>query len=159
MLWRAEHGLQTHFDDELSQILQPALAAYEMDRATGVTFGNQDFQAAVKNKVSKGETFKAYPTCFGHTDALAITSALKLTHVVKEIVTSRAEPRASSITPEATRIGLRVRIFAYPEGRVPVVMAAAAQHLQVIKSWKWRQEQGGEKTFTDNKSIALVNIL
>jgi centrosomal protein CEP76 len=127
--WRAENGLQTHFDDELSTILQPALAAYEMDRATGVTFGNQDFQAAVKNKVQKGETFKAYPTCFGHTDPLAISSALKLTHVVKDIVTSRSENRASSVVPEATRLALRVRIFSYPEGTCACwVMVAAAQY-------------------------------
>ena len=83
--WRAEHGLVTKIDDTLSQILQPALAAYELDRATGVTFGNADFQAAIKNTVLKGETFKAYPTCFGHTDVISISSALKMTNVVNDI--------------------------------------------------------------------------
>ena len=73
-LWRADAGLQTNFDEQLGLVLQPALAAYELDRATGVTFGNQDFQAAIKGKVLKGETFKAYPTCFGHADALSITT-------------------------------------------------------------------------------------
>lgn len=83
--WRAEHGLTTKVDETLSQILQPALAAYELDRATGVTFGNADFQAAIKNTVLKGETFKAYPTCFGHTDVISISSALKMTNVVNDI--------------------------------------------------------------------------
>ena len=56
------------------------------------------------------------------------TSALKLTHVVKDIVTNRAEPRASSISPDATRLGLRVRVFPYPEGTCACwVMVAAAQ--------------------------------
>lgn len=39
--WRSEAGLQTRFDPALSMALQPALAAYELDRAVGVTFGNQ----------------------------------------------------------------------------------------------------------------------
>ena len=128
VLWRSEHGLQTHFDEELSHILQTALAAYELDRATGVTFGNQDFQAAIKNKVQKGETFKAYPTCFGHTDALAISSALKLTQVVKDIVTTRSETKASSIVPETTKLGVRVRIFPYPEGTCACWVMVAATH-------------------------------
>ncbi len=117
--WRAEHGLQTRFDSDLSLVLQPALAAYELDRATGVTFGNQDFQAAVKSKVVKGETFKAYPTCFGHADALAITAALKLTSAVRDIILTRSEGRAGSstvLTSEGSRLAVRVRIFPYPEG-------------------------------------------
>ena len=114
--WRAEHGLQTRFDDDLSLVLQPALAAYELDRATGVTFGNQDFQAAIKSKVLKGETFKAYPTCFGHADALSITTALKLTGAVRDIVLAKSENRASSAQTEGSRLAVRVRIFSYPEG-------------------------------------------
>lgn len=39
--WRADAGLQTRFDPALAIALQPALAAYELDRAVGVTFGNQ----------------------------------------------------------------------------------------------------------------------
>jgi len=39
--WRADAGLQTRFDPALAMALQPALAAYELDRAVGVTFGNQ----------------------------------------------------------------------------------------------------------------------
>ena len=46
--WREESGLITQFDDELSILLQPALAAYEFDRCTGVSFGNTDFQASIK---------------------------------------------------------------------------------------------------------------
>lgn len=38
--WRADGGLQTRFDPSLALALQPALAAYELDRAVGVTFGN-----------------------------------------------------------------------------------------------------------------------
>ncbi len=128
-LWRAEVGLQTQFDHELGLVLQPALAAYELDRATGVTFGNQDFQAAIKSKVLRGETFKAYPTCFGHTDALSITTALKLTKAVQDIVLSRSQDStASSTIPKGTRIALRVKIIPYPEGTCACwVMIAACR--------------------------------
>jgi centrosomal protein CEP76 len=115
-IWRAESGLQTRFDDSLGLVLQPALAAYELDRATGVTFGNQDFQAAIKSKVLKGETFKAYPTCFGHADALSIITALKLTGAVQDIVLSRSEGQVSNVVPEGTRLAVRVKIIPYPEG-------------------------------------------
>jgi len=126
--WRAGIGLQTHFDDELGLALQPALAAYELDRATGVTFGNQDFQAAIKSKVRKGETFKAYPTCFGHADPLSIQTALKLTGAVRDIALSRNQHGASSATPEGTRLAVRVRIFTYPEGTCACwVMVAACR--------------------------------
>eukprot|EP00606_Chrysophyceae_sp_TOSAG23-5_P001494 GSChrysophyteH2.ASY1.ANO1.1.1 assembled CDS len=127
-LWRADAGLQTNFDEQLGLVLQPALAAYELDRATGVTFGNQDFQAAIKGKVLKGETFKAYPTCFGHADALSITTALKLTNAVKEIVMSRSESTASSTVPLGTRLAVRVKIVPYPEGTCACwVMLAACR--------------------------------
>ncbi len=127
-LWRADAGLQTHFDDGLGLVLQPALAAYELDRATGVTFGNQDFQAAIKSKVLKGETFKAYPTCFGHADALSITTALKLTGAVQDIVLSRSEDSASSTVPQGTRIAVRTKIIQYPEGTCACwVMVAACR--------------------------------
>ena len=127
--WRAEHGLQTRFDEDLALVLQPALAAYELDRATGVTFGNQDFQAAIKSKVHKGETFKAYPTCFGHADPLSVQTALKLTGAVRDIVLSRNQHGASSTIPESTRLAVRVRIFTYPEGTCACwVMIAACRN-------------------------------
>ena len=125
MLWRSEHGLQTHFDEDLSH---PAdrLAAYELDRATG-DLRQPGLRAAVETGW-KGETFENYPTCFGHTDALAISSALKLTQVVKDIVATRSENRASSIMPETTKLGLRVRIFPYPEGTCACWVMVAATH-------------------------------
>ena len=100
----------------------PSLCTYNAHRATGVTFGNQDFQASIKGRVSKGETFKAYPTCFGHTDQLAITTALKLTAAVKDIALSKSEQQTHSGNAidygvsAGTRLGVRVKIVPYPEG-------------------------------------------
>ena len=52
--WREELGLITQFDDQLEILLQPALAAYELERCTGVSFGNSDFQSSIKKYVRKG---------------------------------------------------------------------------------------------------------
>lgn len=38
---RADQGLLTTWDDTLSQVLAPSLAAYELERATGVHAGNE----------------------------------------------------------------------------------------------------------------------
>ena len=43
---RREQGLQTHFDEALNTVLQPALISYELDRAAGFTSKNTDFQSA-----------------------------------------------------------------------------------------------------------------
>ena len=73
--------------------------------------------------MAKGECFKAYPTCFCHTDALSITTALKHTSTVKEIALARSTKSSHSAGPgaalgmgEGTRLAVRVRIFGYPEG-------------------------------------------
>lgn len=70
--------------------------------------------------MSKGECFKAYPTCFCHTDALSITTALKHTPTVKEIALARSTKNSHSGAAlgmgEGTRLAVRVRVFGYPEG-------------------------------------------
>lgn len=70
--------------------------------------------------MAKGECFKAYPTCFCHADTLSITTALKHTATVKEIVLSRSAAKSNHGAPlglgEGTRLAVRVRVFPYPEG-------------------------------------------
>jgi hypothetical protein len=87
--WRLELGLQTRFDDRLSQALTPVLMSYELDRAAGATVAssNADFQCSVKRLVEKGQCFKAYPTCFAHIHYPSIEVSLKRTSTVRDIVT------------------------------------------------------------------------
>lgn len=51
-------GLLTVWDNQLSYMLQPALAAYENERLTGRPFGNDDFQDAIRRHVPQGYCFK-----------------------------------------------------------------------------------------------------
>lgn len=68
------HGLQdldltTVWDDHLSYLLSSALSAYEMERCTGVSCGNEEFQDAVRRAVPDGHTFKGFPIHFLHRNA------------------------------------------------------------------------------------------
>ena len=57
------------WDDELSYLLSPALAAYEMEHSNGVCVNNDDFKHAIRRYVPDGHTFKGFPIQFIHTNA------------------------------------------------------------------------------------------
>ena len=105
--WRLENSLASVYDGDLALILQPALAAYELDRAVGVTFGNADFQAAIKRYVQRGESFKGFPTCFCHTEPTAIMQSLRKTAAASDVALAQGRN---------ARLAVRVKIFPYPEG-------------------------------------------
>eukprot|EP00731_Ephydatia_muelleri_P026239 Em0018g339a len=56
--YRQELGLGTHWDDDLSYLLSPALTAYELERCTGLSVGNEEFQDAIHNVVPVGSHFQ-----------------------------------------------------------------------------------------------------
>ena len=62
-------GLSTIWDDELSYLLTPALAGYEMEHKTGLSAGNEEFQHAIRKNVPDGHTFKGFPIQFVHMNA------------------------------------------------------------------------------------------
>ncbi|CAI5779772.1 Centrosomal protein of 76 kDa [Podarcis lilfordi] len=66
---RKDLGLSTVWDDQLSYLLSPALAAYELERTTGVSSGNEEFQDAIRRAVPDGHTFKGFPIHFVHRNA------------------------------------------------------------------------------------------
>jgi centrosomal protein CEP76 len=45
---RDELQLTTHWDSELSYVLGPALAAYEIERAVGIKYGDEEFSDAIR---------------------------------------------------------------------------------------------------------------
>ena len=63
---RHELGLTTVWNNTLSYILASALSAYELERASGLSVGNEEFQQAVRLNVPEGCTFKAFPIQFVH---------------------------------------------------------------------------------------------
>jgi hypothetical protein len=58
--------LTCKFDDKLGNMLLPALANYELERTTGATFGQEEFQNSIKMYIPDNHTFKAFPIQFTH---------------------------------------------------------------------------------------------
>jgi hypothetical protein len=120
---RRDIGLQTKHDSRISAALNPAIISYELDRAQGVTsaHGAAEFQCSVRKLVTRGECFKAYPTCFSHAHIPSVVATLAKTSVARDIICARSVPTVvhggdllgmNSIT----RHGIRAKVFIYPEG-------------------------------------------
>jgi hypothetical protein len=137
---RQHSGLQTIFDKTLSLALHPTLASYELDRATGSSFGNGEFQSTIRGLVHRGECFKAYPTCFNHTDAQSIQHALLKTKAARDIIYAKSQGlgggKSAPYVPHPARFGIRVRVFPYPRGlcAVWVVIATCYQGKEEVKA-------------------------
>lgn len=59
--YRKEYKMETKMDDKLKSILSTALANYEYERITEQTFGETEFQEAVRKYIPEKHTFKAFP--------------------------------------------------------------------------------------------------
>ena len=77
------------------------MIAYESDRAVGCSFGNEDFQNAIKRMVNKGECFKAYPTCFCYTHIPSIISMLRRTNAFRDIIYSGSNTSGGILTGDS----------------------------------------------------------
>eukprot|EP01035_Chromulina_nebulosa_P023210 gene23210-30084_t len=109
---RTDAGLQSFFDEQLAIILQPALLAYEWDRAVGCSFGSADFQQSIKRNVRKREVFKAYPTCFSHTHIPSLLASLKRVKAFKDVALSGQ--LGVGLGYGGCRLAVRVRVVPYP---------------------------------------------
>lgn len=87
------------------------MGAFEWNRVVGVTFGNADFQAAVKHHVRRGEFFKAYPTCFPHANARAICETLSNAEAAMDVML---------VKNGSCRFGVRAKVVPYLEGVMAV---------------------------------------
>eukprot|EP00002_Diphylleia_rotans_P038836 TRINITY_DN8878_c0_g1_i1.p1 TRINITY_DN8878_c0_g1~~TRINITY_DN8878_c0_g1_i1.p1 ORF type:complete len:600 (+),score=95.19 TRINITY_DN8878_c0_g1_i1:110-1909(+) len=56
--YRATIGLSCSWDETLSYLMLPALSGYELERITGISVGQEEFQQAIKLAVPEGHTVK-----------------------------------------------------------------------------------------------------
>lgn len=112
---RAGLGLASQavaWDDELSYLLSPALAAYEAERRTGMAATDNAFFAdAVRRKVPSGFTFKGFPHHFVTAEPGAIFNAWLREEVALSILQCR--------TSKAS-IAVRVQVHLMPDDVVSV---------------------------------------
>ena len=98
--------------------MSPALEAYEYERLTGVTFGNAEFQQAVKRAVPAGHTFKGFPISFQSEDADHAFETLAAQPVAADILDTHGDE---------VLFAIRARIVPYPEGRSAVWVMIAVK--------------------------------
>lgn len=80
--------------------------------------GNEEFQAAVKNHVPEGHTFKALPVQFTHFDSERIMQHIYQNKIGKEVLQARGDQVKHSI---------RVKIVQYPENICAVWVMVAVR--------------------------------
>eukprot|EP01137_Pigoraptor_chileana_P005113 Opistho-2@47775 len=117
--YRRDRGFSTAYDDDLAHLLTPALASYELERATGVRVGNEDFESVIRRAVPEGQTFKGFPIQFSHRSTRRMFAACLKSAVCGEIVDCRGD---------AVRHAVRVRAFAYPEDALAVWVMVAVKY-------------------------------
>ncbi|KAL4617007.1 centrosomal protein of 76 kDa [Arapaima gigas] len=120
---RKDLGMSTTWDDHLSYLLSAALVAYEQERCTGVSCGNEEFQDAVRRAVPDGHTFKGFPIHFTHRNARRIFATSLRSPFCEEIVCCRGDH---------VRLAVRVRVFAYPESACAVWIMFACKYHSVL---------------------------
>ncbi|XP_077208924.1 centrosomal protein of 76 kDa isoform X2 [Paroedura picta] len=120
---RKDLGLATVWDDQLSYLLSPALAAYELERTTGVSSGNEEFQDAVRRAVPDGHTFKGFPIHFVYRNARRAFATCLRSPFCEEIVSCRGDQ---------VRLAVRVRVFVYPESACAVWIMFACKYRCIL---------------------------
>ena len=121
--YRQELGLGTHWDDDLSYLLSPALTAYELERCTGLSVGNEEFQDAIHNAVPLGHTFKGFPIQLTSWNPKRVFSACTKSQVCTDILSCRGDQ---------VRMAVRTKLCDYPEGVCAVWVMFAVKYKSVL---------------------------
>ncbi|XP_065828302.1 centrosomal protein of 76 kDa-like isoform X2 [Oscarella lobularis] len=123
----AEHrsvlGLTSHWNDQLSYYLAPALSSYELEQSTGVSVGNDEFQQAVRRAVPSGHTFKAFPIQFIHANSRRIFATAMQSTTCKEIVECNGDQ---------VDLAIRASVVVYPEAIQAVWIMFACTYRSII---------------------------
>ncbi|EKX35199.1 hypothetical protein GUITHDRAFT_118642 [Guillardia theta CCMP2712] len=105
---RGINGLATHWDEELCQLLSPALTAYEAERVYGSASGLADFQQSIRNAVPDDFSFKGFPIQFCHLSAPRMLEDLLRAKAAAEIVSLQGGV-------DRVRFAVRSHVVVYPE--------------------------------------------
>jgi centrosomal protein CEP76 len=101
--------LSTVWSDDFGYILGPALSSYESERVTGQTYGNDEFQQAIKRTVPHNCVFKGVPFQFTSLNPSIVFASLLNSRALVDLLTSDGSD---------LRFGIRVKVIVYPEDYV-----------------------------------------
>lgn len=120
---RQDIGLSTTWDDNLSYMLSAALASYELERVTGLSVGNEEFDQSIKLAIPDGHSFKAFPIQFIHRNGRRVFAACLKSPICEEIITCRGDQ---------VKLALRVKIFTYPDSAIAVWVMFACRYKIIV---------------------------
>jgi len=120
---REDNDLSTHWNEDLSHLLLPALSAYELERAAGVTINNDEFQQAIRHAVPSGFTFKGFPSQFNHLNVKGIFRECMKSNVCSDVILCHGD---------SIHLALKVKITTYPEDVIAVWIMFACQYRCIV---------------------------
>eukprot|EP01022_Parablepharisma_sp_SALTPOND_P025469 TRINITY_DN594_c0_g1_i1.p1 TRINITY_DN594_c0_g1~~TRINITY_DN594_c0_g1_i1.p1 ORF type:complete len:663 (-),score=32.86 TRINITY_DN594_c0_g1_i1:2653-4641(-) len=112
------------FDESLSYMLGPALSNYELERVCGLTFGNDEFKAAITQAVPDGHMFKAFPIQTQGADPQKVFAGLMQNKVAREILDTKGD---------LVRFAVRAKVTVYPEDVVAIWTILAVRYRAVVQ--------------------------
>ncbi|KAG1693453.1 hypothetical protein DVH05_023537 [Phytophthora capsici] len=117
---RRAEGLVTHWNEDLSFYLLPALNAYELERLYGVTqVDNVFFQQSVSNFVQEGHTFQGVPSMFTIEAPNEALDVMAVNPLVTDILTLHSR---------SAQFALAVRCFPYAEDMFAIWVMLAVSY-------------------------------
>ncbi|XP_052230366.1 centrosomal protein of 76 kDa-like [Dreissena polymorpha] len=120
---RRDMGLTTVWDDQLSYLLSPSLASYEIERTIGLTPGNEEFSDSINQAVPDGHTFKGYPAQFTHRNARKIFATCLRHKDCEPIIHCRGDH---------VRMAVRVLVRPYPESTCATWIMFACKYKCIV---------------------------
>jgi len=120
--FRRGRGQTCKFDDKLANMLLPALANYELERTTGQTFGQEEFQNAVKSYIPENHTFKAFPIQFNHRRPKDMFDTLANAPIAEDIINARGD---------SIFFAIKTKIYVFPENIHSVWVTIAVRFLEL----------------------------
>ena len=103
--------------------MSPALASYEMERVTGLSVGNEEFDQAVKLAIPDGHSFKAFPIQLIHKNPRKAFSSCLKSSVCEEIISCRGDQ---------VKLALRVKVYTYPESTIATWVMLACRYKIIV---------------------------
>ena len=109
-------------DETLSSLLVTALANYEVERVTGCTFCEEEFQAAIKAYIPTKHTFKAFPIQLTTLDPQEIMEQLADQPKAKDILNTKGE---------SVYFGVRCKLVVFPDNVFALWVSLAVRFYRI----------------------------
>ncbi|XP_065178764.1 centrosomal protein of 76 kDa-like [Sycon ciliatum] len=120
---RKRQGLTCDWDMNLGYMLTPALESYEHERCSGLSYGNEEFQMAIRHYVKEGITFKAFPVNFAHSNPARMLDTCLQSPVGQDILDCRGDE---------VKFSVRVLTCVYAEDLCAVWVMLAVLYRSVL---------------------------